>query len=92
MSSNPNRPKARKQLSKADLKAYEARRAAERRRISTASPNPLGPTEPAHIPVEHPFTMSRDDEYTVIKADLIRLLMILAALVVVLVVLTFVLR
>jgi hypothetical protein len=51
-----------------------------------------GPTEPAHIPVEHSFTMSRDDEYTVIKADLIRLLMILAALVVVLVVLTFVLR
>jgi len=92
VSSNPNRPKARKQLSKADLKAYEARRAAERRRISTASPNPMGSTEPAHIPVEHSFTMSRDDEYTVIKADLIRLLMILAALVVVLVVLTFVLR
>lgn len=92
MSSKPSRPKARKQLSKADLKAYESRRAAERRRISTASPNPLGPTEPAHISVEHSFTMSRNDEYSVIKADLTRLLLIVAALLVALVVLTIVLR
>lgn len=92
MSSKPNRPRARKQLSKADLKAYESRRAAERKRISTVSPKALAPTDPAHVSVEHSFSMSRDDEYSVIKADLVRLLIIVAALLVALVVLTIILR
>lgn len=86
------KPRTRKQLSKADLKAYESRRAAERRRIATASPNPLTPTEPAKVSIEHSFALSRDEEYSVIKSDLTRLLMIVAVLFVALAVLTLVLR
>lgn len=92
MSGKLNRPKTRKQLSKADLKAYESRRAAERRRISTASTNPVPRTDEAKTAVEHSFVLSRDDEYSVIKSDLMRLLIIVATLLVALLVLTLVLR
>ena len=92
MSSKPSRQKTRKQLSKADLKAYESRRAAERHRIATPSPTPSVPTEPASLSIEHSFKMSRDQEYAVIKSDLNRLLIIMAILIVALIALTFVLR
>lgn len=92
MSSKSSRQKTRKQLSKADLKAYESRRAAERRRISAAAGNTVAPTEPVNLTVEHSFELARNQEYAVIKSDLIRLVIILAILVVALIAVTFVLR
>lgn len=92
MTSRANRTRTRKDLSKADLKAYESRRAAERRRIGTGGGNPLQASEPARVPQEHSFAMTRDEEFIVIKSDLVRMLTILAVLAVALVVLTLVLR
>lgn len=84
------RPRTRKELSRAELKAYEARRADERRRIGTA--NAAQQTAAVVAPVEHSYQMSRDEEFTVIKSDLIRLGIILAVIAVLLLILTFVLR
>ena len=92
MSSQPNKTKTRKRLSKADLKAYESRRAAERHRVALTTPNPVAPADSAHVASEHSFAMTRDEEYRVIKSDLVRLIIILAILLAVLVVLTFILR
>lgn len=91
-SKSSRRPKTRKELSRAELKAYEARRADERKRIGTGSISNLEAGKPVSIPVEHSFAMNRDEEFTVIKADLYRLLIILAAISVIMIVLTFLLR
>jgi hypothetical protein len=94
MSSRPNRQRQRRQLSRAELKAYESRRAAERRRISTVTDNAdaeaqalLGPNT-----AELTYEMTRDEEFAVIRSDLMRLLVIVAILLVMLVVFTIVLR
>lgn len=84
------KPRTRKELSRADLKAYEARRADEQRRIGTASAAQQAATVVA--PIEHSYELSRDEEFSVIKADLMRLAIILAVITVLLVLLTFVLR
>lgn len=84
------KPRSRKELSRADLKAYEARRADEQRRIGTAQAAQQAAT--VVVPVEHSYALSRDEEFAVIKSDLIRLAIILAVIAVLLVVLTVVLR
>lgn len=91
-SRSSRRPKTRKELSKADLKAYEARRADERKRIGSANTDTEPAATPVIVPVERTFAISRDDEFAVIKADLMRLLVILGLIAVILVVLTFILR
>jgi hypothetical protein len=91
-SRSSRRPKTRKELSRAELKAYEARRADERKRIGTGSVSNLEVGKPVSSQVEHSFAMNRDEEFTVIKADLYRLLIILAAISVLMIVLTILLR
>lgn len=91
MSGRTTRGRDRTKLSKAELKAYEARRAAERLRIAThtASGNEVELDTP--ITAEHSYTMSRDEEFAVIRSDLRRLAIIVAILIVALVVATLVL-
>ena len=84
------KPRSRKDLSRADLKAYEARRADEQRRIGTA--NAAQQAAAITAPIEHSYELSRDEEFTVIKSDLIRLAIILAVIAVLLVILTIMLR
>jgi hypothetical protein len=81
-------------LSRAELKAYEARRAAELRRASMA---PVTENDTyratANAPTTAPHRVySRADEVRVIQSDLRRLLMILALLAVLLIVATIILR
>jgi hypothetical protein len=92
MTSRTRKPKTRKELSKAELKAYEARRADERKRIGVDANNPLQPVEPAKIHLENSFAMTRDEEFSVIKSDLSRLLIILAVITMILIVMAFILR
>lgn len=92
VTSRSRKPRTRKELSRAELKAYEARRADERKRIGTSHTSESLTAAPVIAPVEHTYAISRDDEFTVIKADLVRLLIILAIIMVILVVLTFILR
>jgi hypothetical protein len=91
-SRSSRKPKTRKELSKADLKAYEARRADERKRIGTANTVAEPSATPVIARVEHTYAISRDDEFAVIKADLMRLLVILGVIAAIMVVLTVVLR
>ena len=91
-SRSSRKPKTRKELSKADLKAYEARRADERKRIGTANTVAEPTVTPVIAHVEHTYAISRDDEFAVIKADLMRLLVILGLIAVIMAVLTVVLR
>jgi hypothetical protein len=94
MSSRPTRNRQRRQLSRAELKAYEARRAAERRRVSAATAG--ADAEAAAIlhadQAELTYEMTRDEEFAVIRSDLRRLLIIVAVLVAMLVVFTIILR
>lgn len=69
MSSNRSNTRRRSRLSRAEIKAYEARRAEERRRLALH-------TEEEERESTQSFTaysMSRDDEFEVIKSDLVRL-------------------
>lgn len=94
MSSKPARNRQRRQLSRAELKAYEARRAAERRRISAATAG--ADAEAASIlhseHAELTYEMTRDEEFVVIRSDLRRLLMIVVILLAMLVMFTILLR
>jgi hypothetical protein len=94
MSSKPSRTRQRRQLSRAELKAYEARRAAERRRISASTAS--ADAEAAAIlhsdQAELTYELTRDEEFAVIRSDLRRLLIIVAILVALLVVFTIILR
>lgn len=92
MSSRSKRPRTRRELSRAELKAYEARRAAERRRIPSTPAAEAEPAKTVHVPTEHSFAISRDAEFAIIRSDLQRLLIILAVLAVALVVITIILR
>lgn len=70
MASNRSSSRRRPRLSKAEIKAYESRRAAERRRLA------LRQEEEAEQVVQQDstaYSMTRDDEYGVIKSDLVRL-------------------
>lgn len=85
------KPRSRRNLSKAELKAYESRRADERMRIGA---NTGGEADVAVLitPTEHTFEITRDEEFAVIRADLKRLLIILAFIAVLMIALTIILR
>lgn len=93
--SKPTKARQRPQLSKAEIKAYEARRAAESRRAlvtTDVSAATAGGSTPAVRSTRRGYAMTRDEEYVIIRSDLRRLLFILAVLAVVLVVCTLLLR
>lgn len=88
-----SRPK--RKLTRAELKAYESRRAAERQRIATRSDQVEIEINPRLIGddiVDTSYAMTRNDEFQVIRADLVRLGMIVVLLLVLLVAATVVLR
>jgi hypothetical protein len=80
MSGRTTRGRDRSKLSRAELKAYEARRAAERRRIATHTASSDVVELGTPLSVEHSYTMSRDEEFEVIRSDLKRLGIIVAIL------------
>lgn len=83
----------RSQLTRAELQAYEARRADERKRVGATHEGDAAAVAVApRQQFEHSFEMNRDDEFTVIRSDLIRLLIVMAIITVLLVVATVVLR
>lgn len=89
--SKPTKARGRPQFSKAELKAYEARRAEEIRRVpagSAAADTAAGGT----ASVRRTYALSRDEEYAIIRGDLRRLLLILAVLALVLLVATVIFR
>lgn len=71
MASNRSSSKRRSRLSKAEIKAYESRRAAERRRLALRQQEEE--VEQAGYQDSTAYLMTRDDEYGVIKSDLVRL-------------------
>lgn len=88
--SKPTRSRQR-QLSRAEMKAYEARRSAEMNRGTIGAPGEAIATRPATTG-RRIHALSRAEEYAIIRSDLRRLLWILAVLMVTLIVLTFFLR
>jgi hypothetical protein len=88
--SKPTKSRPR-QLTRAELKAYEARRAAEANRPTIATPSEAVAVRPTQTS-RRVHALSRAEEYAIIRSDLRRLLWILAVLTVTLVVLTFFLR
>jgi hypothetical protein len=86
MSSRRKEIRQRNKLSRAEIKAYEARRAEERRRLALHEAD----DEP-EISGSMAYTISRDDEYAVIKSDLVRLGWIVGILLALLVVATILL-
>jgi hypothetical protein len=90
--SKSSRSRNRNQLSRAQIKAYEARRAAEGRRLA---PSVTGTTEEDRTDdriARRARTLTRAEEFQVIKADLRRLLLIMLLLAVVLIIATVILR
>jgi hypothetical protein len=89
--SKSTKSRSRTQLSRAAIKAYEARRAEEVNRVepldATATDAPIAVSSG-----RRGFAISRIDEYATIRADLRRLGLILAFLTVLLVVATLFLR
>ena len=88
--SKPTKSRPR-QLTRAQLKAYEARRTLDLNRGSSDAGSEAVTARPVS-PVRRVQALSRAEEYAIIRSDLRRLLWILAVLAVVLVALTFVLR
>lgn len=87
------RPK--RKLTRAELKAYESRRAAERQRIAARRDEVeihVGPQLLSDDVVDTSYTMTRNDEFEVISADLKRLGMVVALLLILLVAATIFLR
>lgn len=93
--SKPTRSRPR-QLSRAELKAYEARRTVEMNRggtqPATGEVTAVRPSASRSSSTRRIQPLSRAEEFAIIRSDLKRLLWILAVLVLVLVVLTFFLR
>lgn len=90
MSQKPaQRPRQRRQLSKAELKAYQARREDEMHRLG-----PTAAAEARSLPssARRTYTLGRDEEFSIIRSDLRRLMLILVCLVAVVVVMTIFLR
>lgn len=89
--SKSTRTKSRAQLSRAEIKAYEARRAEEVRRLPLDSAARVDDATTT-IALRRTYALTRDEEYSIIRSDLRRLLIILAVLFVVLFVCTLFLR
>ena len=87
MANDRSASQRRRKLSRAEIKAYESRRAAERRRIAVQTAEAASEDSP----VVHSYSLTRDDEYAVIKSDLIRLGWICAVLAVLLAIATLLL-
>ena len=88
--SKPTKSRPR-QLNRAQLKAYEARRTIE---MNRGMANPTGEAVTARplSTTRRVQALSRVEEYAIIRSDLRRLLLILAVLLATLIVLTFFLR
>jgi hypothetical protein len=86
MASNSSGSRRRSRLSRAEVKAYEARRAAERRRLSLHDTD--AERSDTASPIAHSYSITRDDEFAVIRADLIRLGWIVGVLLVALAIAT----
>ncbi|MFW6074141.1 MAG: hypothetical protein ACOC9Y_01000 [Chloroflexota bacterium] len=87
--------RGKRRLTRAELKAYEARRAAERQRIANRTEDveiKMSPEIAANPVDDTSYTMTRNEEFQVIQADLMRLGVIVAILLVMLVAATIVLR
>lgn len=85
----------KRKLTRAELKAYRSRREAERRRIAVEAAETVDTERPERRPASGSgtsYTMTRDDEFIVIRQDLMRLMVIVAVLLVLLVIATIVLR
>lgn len=82
MSSNRTSNRRRSRLSRAEIKAYESRRAEERRRLALHSEDKED--ERDNRVDSTTYYMARDDEFDVIKSDLIRLSWIVGVLLVML--------
>jgi hypothetical protein len=90
--SKSTKPRSR-QLTRAQLKAYEARRGIEMSQsTATTGAEAVAPRAATSTSVRRVQPLTRAEEYAIIRSDLRRLLWILAVLATVLVVLTFVLR
>ena len=89
--SKPTKSRPRSQLSRAEIKAYEARRAAQGAQ-APASTTRSSTATGARSQARKARTLSRTEEFGIIKADMKRLLIILAILLFVLVAATVVLR
>lgn len=89
MANNPGGTRKRGRLSRAEIKAYESRRAAERRRLALHDAE--SDSADSSTPIVHSYTITRDDEYAVIKSDLVRLGWIVGVLAFLLVVATLLL-
>ena len=87
--SKPTKSRPR-QLTRAQLKAYEARRSIEVDRAAAATGDVIKAR--VNAPVRRVQALTRGEEYAIIRSDLNRLLWILAVLGVVLVALTIFLR
>lgn len=90
--SRSTRTGTRRQLSRAEIKAYEARRAAEVNRVGAAPVGALEPSDAPSGPSRRTYALSRAEEFSIIRSDLRRLLLILAVLIVLLAVAAVVLR
>lgn len=97
--SKPTKSRTRTQLNRAQLKAYEARRAEEvQRRLdadaAAADVAQTGAAAATAVPVgrRRVYALSQADEMAIIRSDLKRLMLILAVLLVVLAIATVVLR
>jgi hypothetical protein len=88
--SKSTRPRTRAQTSRAAIKAYEARRAEEVHRADAMAETADG--SPQLRSARTSMSMTRMQEFTYIRSDLRRLLMILAVLTVLLIVATVILR
>src|SRR5205823_13955928 len=90
--SKPTKARSRPQFTKAELKAYEARRAEELQRVPAAGVARVEATGAPSASTRRTYALTRDEEYRIIRGDLRRLLLILAILAVVLVAATIAFR
>lgn len=93
--SKPTRPRTKTQLNRAQLKAYEARRAEEvQRQLESEAAGEIPvrraalTVAAAPVPRRRIYALSQAEEMAIIRSDLKRLLMILAVLLVVLAIAT----
>ncbi|MEZ4520952.1 MAG: hypothetical protein R3A46_04800 [Thermomicrobiales bacterium] len=87
MSSNRTDSRRKSRLSRAEIKAYESRRAEERRRLALHQEKEVESNKSDSTA----YVMTRDDEFGVIKSDLLRLGWIVGILVVLLIAATLML-
>ncbi len=90
MSKTTKSSKTSRQISRAELKAYEARRAEEGRRVD--APQLQGDAASTSAAPRRVYVLTRDEEYRIIRSDLRRLLIIVGILITVLVLATIFFR